>query len=174
MSAKAELEKKIRETCTIYGDFLLSSGTRSPVYFDKYLFESDPILLDSICRELVPNLKSRITEFDYIAGLETGGIPIATIISHLTCIPTLFIRKKAKTYGTCYQFEGGNVVDRRLLVVEDVITSGGQAFESCEKLEKAGAIVHEVCCVILRSNSGKQLIESKYRFSPLFNFTEFV
>ena len=66
------------------------------------------------------------SEVDALAGLEMGGIPLATMLSQLTGLPTLFVRKEAKTYGTCKLAEGGEYNGRKLLVVEDVVTSGGQ------------------------------------------------
>ena len=164
------LKNEIKTRCTIHGDFILSSGTKSNIYFDKYLFESDPVLLEQICIELSKFWVFPHNEFDFIAGLETGGIPLAVMLSHVTKIPTLFVRKEAKKYGTCNIVEGGNIVGKRLLVVEDIVTSGKQVMSSCEKLEESGAIISNVCCVIVRNNTGKQLIESKYSFSALFNF----
>lgn len=165
------LEKNIRDICTIEGDFLLRSGKQTNIYFDKYLFESDPILLEQICIELSHHWLFPNKQFDYIAGLELGGVPIATMLSHVTKIPTLFVRKHAKTYGTCNISEGGNIVGKKLLVVEDVITTGGQVMQSCSDLEQQGAIISEICCVILRDKTGKQIIEEKYNFYPLFDFS---
>jgi orotate phosphoribosyltransferase len=65
-------------------------------------------------------------KIDYLAGLELGGIPIATVLSQLTTLPVVFVRKKAKEYGTRRLGEGAEIVGKRLLIVEDVVTSGGQ------------------------------------------------
>src|SRR5690606_4212648 len=104
------------------GDFLLRSGVRSCVYFDKYQFESDPELLKSIAHEmckLVPD------DAQVLAGLELGGIPIAVMMGQILGLPTAFIRKQAKTYGTCKLAEGASMKDRKVIFVEDVVTSGG-------------------------------------------------
>ena len=171
MSARETLEKKIKETCTVHGEFRLRSGAFTNIYFDKYLLESNPILLKQICIELANLWVFPSGKFDFIAGLETGGVPIAAVLSQVTHIPTLFVRKDAKKYGTCKLAEGGDFFGKRLLIVEDVVTTGGQVLESCQKLEEEGAIIEEVCCVILRGKAGKQNIENKYKFSPLFDFT---
>ena len=91
------------------GEFVLRSGVVSNEYFDKYRFEADPALLRDDrrarwCRSC-PTAPTRSP------GLELGGVPIATVLSQLTGIPALFVRKEAKTYGTCQLAEGGD--DRR-------------------------------------------------------------
>jgi orotate phosphoribosyltransferase len=66
--------------------------------------------------------------------LELGGIPLVTVLSQLTGIRALFVRKKAKEYGTCRLAEGGAVRGLRLVVIEDVVTSGGQIIDSVRSL----------------------------------------
>jgi orotate phosphoribosyltransferase len=83
-----------------------------------------------------------------------GGIPIATMLAQFTGQPTLFIRKQAKDYGTCRFAEGGEVKGRRLLLVEDVVTSGGQIIESTRALRNDGALITHVVCVIDREAGG--------------------
>ena len=120
---RTRLARDIYHASHLTGRFVLRSGTISDTYFDKYLFESDPRLLAAIGDALAP-LVPEGTEA--LAGLETGGIPLAVILSQRTGLPALFVRKEAKTYGTCKLAEGGAVEGKRLLVVEDVVTSGGQ------------------------------------------------
>ena len=125
----------------------------SDEYFDKYLFESDPALLREIAREMVTLLPSGL---DAIAGLELGGIPLVTMLSQLSGIPALFVRKQAKDYGTCRLAEGGEVAGRRIAVIEDVVTSGGQLIESCAALRERGAEIVCVVCVIDREAGGAE------------------
>jgi sugar phosphate isomerase/epimerase len=73
-------------------------------------------------------------DVDALAGLEMGGIPLATMLSQETGLPTLFVRKEAKKYGTCKLAEGGEIKGRRLTIVEDVVTSGGQILLSAKEL----------------------------------------
>jgi orotate phosphoribosyltransferase len=123
----------------------------SEEYFDKYLFEADPFLLLEIAQamcELIPE------DVDALAGLEMGGIPIATILSQLTGLPVLFVRKTAKEYGTCKLAEGGEVAGRTLVIIEDVVTSGGQIRESAKALRELGANIVRVVCVIDRESGG--------------------
>ena len=91
---------------------------------------------------------------DALAGLEMGGIPVATVLSQVTGLPTLFVRKVAKEYGTCKLVEGGDVAERRLVIIEDVITSGGQVIASAKELRNLDCTVTHVLCVIDRESGG--------------------
>ena len=146
------LARRIHQAAHLTGEFTLRSGAVSNEYFDKYRFEADPALLLDICEfmaELVPN------DIDALAGLELGGVPIATMVSSLTGRPALFVRKKAKEYGTCKLAEGPDVVGRRVTLVEDVITTGGAVRDATNALREAGAIVEVVVCAIDRSPAGE-------------------
>ena len=164
------LAKRIYDTAHITGDFLLRSGARSTEYFDKYLFEADPKLLADIAAALVPHVPPGI---DALAGLEMGGIPIATMLSQLTGLPVLFVRKKAKDYGTCKIAEGGQVKGRKLLIVEYVVTSGGAILDAAKALVEEGAVLDQVVCVIDReSGGGANLAKVNLTLKPLFTMTE--
>ncbi len=146
-----DLAARVHRRAHITGEFLLRSGATSDEYFDKYLFEGDPALLREIAEALAPLVPSGA---DALAGLELGGVPLAALLSQVTGLPTLFVRKQAKPYGTRKLAEGGDVSGRRLVVVEDVVTSGGQVVESCARLRALGARVDDVVCVIDREAGG--------------------
>jgi orotate phosphoribosyltransferase len=164
------LARTIYERTHLTGEFRLRSGAVSNEYFDKYLFESDPPLLRAIGEALVPLLPPGT---DALAGLELGGVPLATMLSQLTGLPALFVRKEAKTYGTCRLAEGGELDGRRLTVVEDVVTSGGQVVSSCGDLRERGALVEHAVCVIDREAGGaKNLAEVDVELRALFTMSE--
>jgi orotate phosphoribosyltransferase len=168
--ARTALARRIYDTAHITGEFLLRSGAKSNEYFDKYLFEADPKLLKDIAEALVPLVPPGI---DALAGLEMGGIPIATMLSQLTGLPVLFVRKEAKKYGTCKIAEGGQVKGRKLLIVEDVVTSGGAILDAAEALVEEGAILDQVVCVIDRESGGAaNLTKVNLTLKPLFKMTE--
>jgi orotate phosphoribosyltransferase len=167
---KAELGRRIYQVSNIKGVFTLHSGQTATEYFDKYLFESDPLLLMEIAkhmRRLLP------VEFDLLAGLEMGGIPIATALSLKTGHSTLFVRKEAKIYGTCKLAEGGEIDGRELVIIEDVVTSGGAIIDAARELRSRGAIIKQVCCVIDRESGGRKMLERENLiFRPLFTKSE--
>lgn len=150
---RAELARSIVERALLRGQFVLRSGTTSSTYWDKYRFESDPGLLRVIADELVRLLPA---SFDKLAGLELGGIPLATAVALTTGRPQLFVRKQAKTYGTANLVEGGFVPGEVAVVVEDVVTSGGQVVDSVEQLRALGLVVQNAICVIDREQGGRQ------------------
>lgn len=150
------LARDIDATCRLRGEFTLRSGQVSHEYFDKYLFESDPVLLGRVA-ERMEALVPEGTEL--LGGLEMGGIPCATALSARTGLPALFVRKKAKDYGTCKLAEGPSVEGRRITLVEDVITTGGAVRDATRELRAAGAVVETVICAIDRSPEGVNPLE---------------
>ena len=130
------------------GTFTLRSGQIATEYFDKYRFEAQPVLLARIAAALAPLVPA---DTEVLAGLEMGGIPIVTALSMHTGLPAAFVRKEAKKYGTARLAEGAAIEGRRVTVVEDVITTGGQVVISTNDLRVLGANVEHVLCVIDRS-----------------------
>lgn len=104
MMTRDQLAHRIYTTSTLTGSFQLRSGAVFHEYFDKYRFEADPKLLSAVAHALHPLVPP---EVDALAGLELGGIPLVTMLSQLTGRPARFVRKAAKSYGTCQLAEGG-------------------------------------------------------------------
>jgi orotate phosphoribosyltransferase len=164
------LATRIYHTAHLTGEFVLRSGVTTNEYFDKYRFESDPALLREIATELAPLVPP---DADALAGLELGGIPLVTMVSQVTGLPALFVRKQAKTYGTCRLAEGGEVAGRRLVVVEDVVTSGGQIIISTGQLRELGATVDVAVCAIDRESGGaEKLALEGIELRALFRMSE--
>lgn len=147
----AQLTADLDATCRITGDFVLRSGLTTHRYFDKYRFEGDPRLLGRVAEAMVPLLPRHT---DLLGGLELGGVPIATMLSSLTGIPTVFVRKEAKTYGTRRLAEGSDVSGQVVTLVEDIITTGGAVANAAVALRALAATVHTVVCTIDRSEPG--------------------
>jgi orotate phosphoribosyltransferase len=152
------LANRVYDTSHLTGTFTLRSGQVSNEYFDKYRFEADPVLLRDIAAAMAPLVPDGI---DALAGLEMGGIPVVTALSMATGMPARFVRKEAKTYGTCLLAEGGDIDGQRLLVVEDVVSTGGQVLLSTADLRERGAKVDTVLCVIDRRPEGSDVFEAE-------------
>ncbi|MGE3345739.1 MAG: orotate phosphoribosyltransferase [Vicinamibacterales bacterium] len=167
---RRELAAAIYRTAHLTGTFQLRSGATSSEYFDKYRFESDPRLLAAISTALAGLVPPGVQA---LGGLELGGVPLATQLSQVTGLPTLFVRKAAKQYGTCQLAEGGVISGRHILLVEDVVTSGGQVVESAGALRELGAVVSDALCVIDREAGGPEALAAiGVRLHPLFRMSE--
>ena len=167
---RQDLARLITQRSLLKGEFLLRSGAISHEYFDKYLFESDPKLLKAVAEALAPLVPDGV---DALAGLELGGVPLAVMLGQVTGLETLFVRKQAKEYGTRRLAEGGEVAGRNLLVVEDVVTSGGQVVLSTRDLKERGAIVSTALCVIDREAGGTEALAAEgVKLRALFTMSE--
>ena len=156
--------------CYLVGEFTLRSGRSASRYFDKYQFESDPELLKALAEEMAALVPA---ETELLAGLEMGGIPVVTALSAVTGIPAVFVRKVAKTHGTARLAEGPVVEGKRLLIVEDVVTSGGQIRLSASDLRDLGATVLGAICVVDREEGGSEsLAEDGIVLRSLFRAAE--
>lgn len=165
-----ELAASIYRASHLTGEFVLRSGATSTEYFDKYQFESRPALLRQIATMLAPMVPPGTQA---LGGLELGGVPVASLLSQVTGLPTAFVRKKAKAYGTCRLAEGAEIAGRSVAVVEDVVSSGGQIIESVGELRARGAIITHALCVIDRESGGDaRLRDSGITLVPLFRASE--
>jgi orotate phosphoribosyltransferase len=149
------LAARVYAASHLTGSFVLRSGRTADHYFDKYRFESDPHLLADIVEALVPLVPEGV---DGLAGLELGGVPLATMLSSVTKLPAYFVRKEPKRYGTERVCEGGDVSGKRLLIIEDVVTTGGQIVLSAQDLRSEGADVRDAICVIDREGGGADVV----------------
>jgi orotate phosphoribosyltransferase len=141
------LSGRLYRTAHLTGEFVLRSGMVATEYFDKYRFEADPRLL----AELTPLLAGLLpADAEVLAGLELGGVPLATSLSLHTGISACFVRKKAKEYGTRRLAEGANVSGRRVVIVEDVATTGGSALKAVDAVEAMGGTVRRVVAMLDR------------------------
>lgn len=164
---KETLAAEIQRIALLKGEFLLRSGQKSDFYFDKYRFESQPQLLKAIAKHMV-SLIPKDTEI--LAGLEMGGIPIATALAMEANLPVVFVRKKAKDYGTCKFAEGlESLKDKKICMIEDVVTTGGQVLLSAKDLRSEGSLITGVLCVIQRNTDATQILaKDDLILSPLF------
>ncbi|HEX5451093.1 MAG TPA: orotate phosphoribosyltransferase [Candidatus Limnocylindrales bacterium] len=152
-----ELARDVVGAAYLRGDFVLSSGARSRYYFDKYLFETKPGILRrlaSFLAELVP------PGTDRIAGTELGAVALATALSLETGLPFVIARKGSKDYSTAKLVEGELYPGERVVVVEDVISTGAQAIRAAERIRDVGAQVIGILAVIDREQGGPEQISA--------------
>jgi len=162
---RAELIRRVRQTAYLEGDFVLRSGRRSRYYLDKYLFETQPDILGELGKLLADYVTEHTTR---IAGAELGGVPLAAATSLACGKPYVIIRNTRKDYGTQKLFEGVLEKGDRVLLLEDVVTSGGQVLEAARIITEAGAQVERIVAVIDRQEGGGAAITAAgYPFAAL-------
>jgi len=166
-----DLGQRLLDASYLEGDFLLRSGRRSKFYLDKYLFSTQPDLLRDIAAGLARKLPA-YEPFDILAGPELGAVAIVTAVSLACGKPFAIVRKGEKGYGTNKAMEGRAEAGQRVVMIEDVVTSGGAAIMAAGKLRGAGLDVLALLCVVDREEGGRAAIEAEdLTFDPLFTAT---
>lgn len=145
------------------------SGIISPMYIDNRKFPSFPKEWRVLLNGFIAKMKEQKTKFDVIAGIETAGIPHSAGIGVLLKKPTVFIRKAVKDHGTKKMVEGGDVKGKRVLLIEDLVTTGGSSLHGVKELRAAGAKVTD-CYVIVSygfPESKKAFAKAKVKLTAL-------
>jgi orotate phosphoribosyltransferase len=165
----AALLAAIREHAYLEGDFVLRSGKRSSYYLDKYRFETRPELLEEIGARLAGRIAEVEPEATLIAGPELGAVALAAAASMASRLPFLIVRGQAKSYGTGNRLEGAFEPGERVVLVEDVVTSGGAAADAVRAVRQAALECRTAICVIDRDEGGvDSLARLGVRLHPLF------
>jgi orotate phosphoribosyltransferase len=164
----AALGQAILEAAYLEGDFTLSSGQKSRYYLDKFRFSTDPALLGPIAEGLASLLPEGL---DRLAGVELGAVPLVTALALKTGLPFVIVRKGAKDYGTAKLIEGVLEPGMRVALVEDVLTTAGQAIRAAQLLSELGAKVEKVVYVVDREQGADANIRAA-GFAPAALFTK--
>jgi len=161
-----QLAKRIADVALLRGEFTLRSGRKSNYYLDKYRFETQPDILI----ELGKMFAERITpDVQRIAGHELGAVPLAAAAAMASGKPAVFVRNQKKEYGSNKQIEGVYNSGDTIIIIEDIMTTGGQVVEAAKTLEAAGLKVKKIVGVIDRLEGARQNIEAAgYVFESLF------
>lgn len=159
-----------------FGKFTLASGKESTYYVNskKAIFHSEVVsLLGDALWDVTKDMK-----IDAAGGLEVGAIPMAATLAqvyhrHGRDLEGFFVRKQPKTHGSQERIEGVLKPGMRVAVLDDVLTTGGSAMQAVVEIEKAGAIVVAVVCIVDRLEGARDLIGAKYDFRPIFTIRDF-
>jgi len=151
----ATLAKRVKQVALLEGDFTLRSGKKSKFYFDKYLFETQPDILEAMGAEIARRLPVGTTR---IAGPELGAVALAAAGSLASRIPFFIVRNAKKDYGTSKTIEGVLNAGDKVVLVEDIVTTGGQVVEAIKNITAAGAKVTKVIVALDRLEGGKENI----------------
>jgi orotate phosphoribosyltransferase len=157
----------IKNDAIKFGDYILTSGKRSPYYIDLRLTISSPITMDWIANSL-----TRITiqeigrdKIDKILGVPTAGVPFATVVSQKLGIPLIYYRQARKEHGVRKKIEGILERNERVLIVDDLITTGESVIEAAEVVRDQGGVVNELVVLLDREQGGKDRLRAS-RIEP--------
>lgn len=175
MNSRDRLKDLFRERALQFGDFTLASGKKSSYYVNskKVLFHAEAItLLGELLYDATKDL-----DFQAIGGLEVGAIPMAA--AALTAfhrngrhLEGFFVRKQAKEHGSKERLEGQVKAGDKVVVIDDVLTTGGSVVQAIEAVEALGASVLRVVCICDRLQGAREAL-AKYDFRPIFTIRDF-
>ncbi len=161
-----------------FGNFTLSSGKKSSYYVDLRMVASFPHQF----RKMIKHLQNQIIEkvglenFDYIVSIPTGGLVIASSLAFETVKPLIYVRNKPKEYGTSKSIEGFIERGKKVLMIDDVATTGGSIINAIESLKEAGIIVSDAFVIINRIEGAAESLEAKgvkmHQLTDIFEITK--
>ena len=146
-----------------FGDFTLTSGKKSRYYVDIKRASCNPDILS----EITDMFSYEAVECDKVAGVELGAVPLVVAYSLRNKVPLLIIRKKGRDHGTRKMIVGDLKEGDRILLLEDVVTSGGSVLGAIDLLEEAGASVVGVLSVVDREEGGTEPLNQRVDFRSL-------
>jgi orotate phosphoribosyltransferase len=148
----------IKNNAVKFGDYILTSGKKSPYYIDLRQTISSPITMDWIANSLTRIVVNEIgiSRIDKILGVPTAGVPFATVVSQKLGIPLIYYRQARKEHGVRKKVEGILERNDRVLIVDDLITTGESVIEAAEVVRDQGGVVNEMVVLLDREQGGEE------------------
>lgn len=174
--SRTRLLELFKARAVSFGRFTLASGKESTYYINskKALFHSEAAwLLGDVLWDLTHDL-----DIQAMGGLEVGAIPMATAAAlryheHGRSLEGFFVRKQTKDHGSQERIEGVLPPSSRVAVVDDVLTTGGSLIQAIQEVERAGAEVVAVCCIVDRLEGARERLTPRYDYRPIFTIRDF-
>jgi orotate phosphoribosyltransferase len=164
--SREALARRIAEVALLRGEFTLRSGRKSSYYLDKYLFETQPDILHALGRAFAERLPP---DTDRLAGPELGAVALAAATAMHAGKPFVLVRNSKKGYGSGKLVEGVLKPGEKVVIIEDILTTGGQIVEAAKTLEAAGAKVIKMLGTIDRLEGARENIEAAgFSYEALF------
>ena len=167
---KTELIELLKECGAIqFGRFVLTSGAVSDYYIDIKKASTNPKILKKLAEAMTEYTEG----YDILAGMELGAVPLVVALSLEANIPYVIVRKEKREHGTSKQIEGGEVKDKKVLVVEDVTTSGNSVIKTIQIIRENKGIVDEVIAIVDREGGAEQKLQTAdASFIPLLSISD--
>ena len=168
--ADTNLIQQLKECGAIqFGKFILTSGAVSDYYVDIKKASTNPATLKNIAQ----SLREYTQGYDLLAGMELGAVPLIVALSLETTLPYVIVRKEKRAHGTGKQIEGEDVRNKKVLIIEDVTTSGGSVVKTVHILRDNGALVDQVISVVDRDSGAKEKMQTLgINLKSLINVTD--
>jgi orotate phosphoribosyltransferase len=147
----------------------LSSGKKSPYYMDMRGLLAFPTLMTDLVSKLADRIQAETPEFDKIASVPVGAVPFASMLADRLGKPSVLVRDQPKQHGTKKLIEGRLGIDDRVILVEDVITTGASVLKTIQKLKNRGAEVVAVWSLLNREEGGLENIAYEYKDIPVYS-----
>lgn len=156
--------------------FTWASGIKSPIYCDTRLTISDPVIRKQLAQGLAKNIQEFFPETAVVAGTATAGIPHAAWVSDILELPMVYVRSKAKEHGRGNQIEGKYSAGQKVVVVEDIVSTGGSSITAVEALRAAGCEVLGVVCVYTYNlpRAEQAFADADVKYVSLTNFDSLI
>lgn len=152
-----------------FGRFVLTSGAVSDYYIDIKKASTKP----NILKKIVEIMAEYTEGYDYLAGMELGAVPLVVALSLETDIPYVIVRKEKKGHGTSKQIEGEDISNKKVLIIEDVTTSGDSVIKTINAIRQNKGLVDEVLVVVDReSGAEKKVHDHDVNFIPLLSVND--
>lgn len=180
MSSEKQVAEQLLEIKAVFlkpnDPFTWASGIKSPIYCDNRLTLGFPKVRQFIAAALAEKIKENFGDVDVIAGTATAGIPHAAWVSDLLDLPMVYVRSKAKEHGKGNQIEGPIAKGQKVVVMEDLISTGGSSLKAVEALEEAGTEVLGIAAIFTYGlDKGKKLLaEADTKLVTLTNYDELI
>lgn len=161
-----ELARDLTNAAYLRGDFVMSSGLRSSYYFEKYLFETKPAILRRIAAFMSEHIP---LQTDRLAGPELGAVALATALSLESGLPFVIVRRQVEDRNSSRMVEGELYFGEKVVVIEDVLTTGAAAVHAADQIQLMGGEVVKILAVIDRGQGASRAIASAgYASQALF------
>ncbi|MFB6290216.1 MAG: orotate phosphoribosyltransferase [Candidatus Bipolaricaulia bacterium] len=147
--------------CLDFGEFTLTSGVTSPYYVDLRLLPSYPDLFDIATGMAADLVRRNGLDFDVVSAVPTGGLPFGTLLAHKLGVPLTYVRNRGKSHGEQRQVEGEMGKGDRVLVIDDVITTGGSVLEAVRSVRERGGVVDDVLVLLDRTEGGEENLKGE-------------
>ncbi|MCK4366140.1 MAG: orotate phosphoribosyltransferase [Thermoplasmatales archaeon] len=167
---KEELIQLLKKCGAIqFGKFVLTSGAVSDYYIDIKKASTNPSVLKKIAKAIVEYAEG----YDLLAGMELGAVPLVVALSLETNVPYVIVRKEKREHGTSKQIEGEEVKDKKVLIIEDVTTTGGSIIKTIKIIRENKGIVDEVVVVVDRESGAEEKLKNvDVSFIPLLSVSD--